>query len=128
MVVFTLAINFVNSLEVFPIYESGFEPGGNSSDTFTNITNVEYENDFGFMAILVLFGGVGAAIVLGALIRSPVYLGIALFAAVFWASYINALGVININNWIPAGFLLIGTVVMIFIFAGAIIGMLSGSG
>jgi len=61
-------------------------------------------------------------------VRSPVFAGIFLFGTVFWASYVNTMIVLNLGNFVPTEFLLIGTVAMMFVFSGAVVGMLSGSG
>lgn len=131
MIVFTLAINFVSGLGVFETYESGFDSSGDTDTIFNSTTNLESDDGGSGMDALwaAVLGGAGlGAIVLAWVTRSPVIIGVYIFSAIFWASYINALSVININNWIPAGFLLIGTVAMVFIFGGAVAGMLSGSG
>lgn len=137
MVLFTLSINFVSALGVFQTdVEAGFVPGDTSNETFSSVTNVESGSLTGMGAVwdLVLGSSIGlvAGAFLGLLMHSTVFIGIGLFAGVFWSAYGNALSIVNTNNWLmtyPMNlFVVMGTVGMMFIFAGAIAGMLSGSG
>jgi len=134
MVIFTLSITFVNAMGVFSPVEYGVDSGANTSGFFEDITDTEYnESDFedqvGMDAVW-LVGGLGGALTLAiaSLTRSPVILGVGLFSTVFWACYINTLSIINIGGYIPLEFTAIGTGAMMFIFVGAVAGMLSGSG
>jgi len=137
MIVFTLSINFVSGLGVFPTeYESGIVKSDNASETFENLTDIDsQETDsgtvIGFDALLIGLLGAGGVLALVAawVTRSPVVLGVYAFSAVFWASYIRTLVVLNLDVFGElGGFIAIGTTAMFFVFAGAIAGMLSGSG
>ena len=131
MILFTLSFNFVAGLDVYDTTaEHGLVPGDNTNETFMNLTeSPEFEGGMVLDNIwtFVLAGGIGAIVVAG-ITRSPIILGVYIFSFVFWTSYGNTLSIINIGGYIPAGFLLIGTVGMAFIFVGAIAGMLGGSG
>ena len=134
MLLFTLAVSFVSGLGVFSPVSVGVTPGDNSSDTFSDITNTSYsETDFSGQAgmdAVWLIGGLGGVVTFAIALatRSPVFVGVGLFGTVFWAAYGNTMAVLSLGNFVPEGFLVIGTVAMMFIFAGAVIGMLSGSG
>ena len=130
MLVFTLAINFVSGLGIFAPYSAGVGSGGSTDDTFNATTNTSNEGSFGMDAVWgMIFGGAAiGAIVVAGVTRSPIIIGVYIFSVVFWVAYLNTLTVIQANDWIPAGFLLMGTTLMVFVFAGAVIGMLSGSG
>ena len=134
MIIFTLAVSFVSGLGVFDPVQTGVSQGDNSSDTFSDITNSSYsESDFSGQAgmdAVWLIGGIGGTVIVAAVlaVRSPVFAGIFLFGTVFWASYVNTMIVLNLGNFVPTEFLLIGTVAMMFVFSGAVVGMLSGSG
>jgi len=77
------------------------------------------------MWLAVLFGTGILGLFLAWAMHSAVPIGVWLFSSVFWSSYGNALGVLDI---VPAEFRLIGTAVMLFIWVGAVAGMFSGSG
>lgn len=129
MIFFTLTISFVDGLGIFDPVEEGFDTSGNSSDIFNRTTNIETtEGGFGMDALwLAVLGGGGiAAVVLAWATRSPIIIGVYVFSAVFWAAYLNSLSIVS--SLVPGEFLVIGTVGMFFAFAGAIAGMLSGSG
>lgn len=141
MVVFILALNFVVGLQVFPIIvESGFQTGdGTTDEVFSTITNVhDASGNEGFAAMnnLVLgvgaLAGLGAGLALGYLFQSTTLIAVSLFTGIFWSAYINTLSVLKAVGFLQSltdyGFMLIGTVAMLFIFAGAVTGMLSGSG
>ena len=133
MIIFTLSINFVSALDVFPT--GGVEAGVDVKDT-TNETFMEFtkstDNPTGLSIssiwIIVLTGAGIGALLIAWITKSTVILGVYIFSVIFWVSYGNALSVLDIGNYIPIGFLAIGTGGMIFIWVGAIAGMLSGSG
>ena len=60
--------------------------------------------------------------------QSTNMIGVWLFSSVFWTSYNNAISVIDVNSWIPGDFLLMFTVAFLFLWVGAVIGILTGSG
>lgn len=133
MLIFTISINFVSGLGIFPTsYETGIVEGDTANETFEDITDIEEkEGKLGIDALLLgVLGGAGiGAIILAWVTRSPVVLGVYAFSAVFWASYIRTLVVLDLDIFGSlGGFIAIGTTAMFFIFAGAIAGMLSGSG
>lgn len=133
MTIFTVSLSFVNGLGVFDVsVEGGFIPGSSSEETFKDLTNISDEQgESGGMD--VLWAGILTASGLGGLFvawitRSTTILGVYVFSAVFWVSYINSMSILNIGGYLPLGFIAIGTTAMLFIWAGAIAGMLSGSG
>jgi len=138
MVIFTLVVNFVSGLGVFPIeVEAGFQEGENSSDTFSGITNLDDTTgsegiESLWNLVLGAGAGLGVGLFLGWAMHSTSLIGVSLFAGIFWSSYINALSILTslarLNTLSDYGFIAIGTVGMLFIFSGAVAGMLSGSG
>jgi len=74
--------------------------------------------------------GLGAGIVLGWAFHSTQILGVSIFSGIFWASYISAYASMSSLNLLAGleGFVAIGSLGMLFIFGGAVAGMLSGSG
>lgn len=122
--VFSLGLNFMIGLHLFgDMAPVGITPGANSDDTFSKITGGLGMN--AIWGIVLTISGFGA-VALAILTQSATFVGIYIFSVVFWASYLNALGIINAFGLIPITFIGLFTVPLIFIFAGAIIGMLSG--
>ncbi|GAG99121.1 unnamed protein product, partial [marine sediment metagenome] len=113
-------------LNVFPVpIESGFNVGGSSDNIFGALTNLG--GGLEFVWALAITGGLAVTGLTMLVTHSIIPLGVYLFSAVFWTSYIRALAVIY--TWqIPDDFLVIGTVIMLFLFAGAVAGMFGGSG
>lgn len=134
VIFFTLSVSFVNSLGVFPYtVESGIETGGGTNATFLGLTiSDEYGSGVSMdtvWSIVFTASGIGALFVAW-ITRSISILGVYIFSVVFWSAYVNALSIINIGGFLSdlMGFVVIGTVGMVIVFAGAVAGMLSGSG
>ena len=126
MIIVTLCINFVDGLGVFPTpIESGVDVSGSSDDIFTKLTNIK--GGLKYVWAFAIGTGLAVAGLVAWVTHSTIPFGIYLFSAVFWTSYGRALSIVY--TWhIPGDFLVIGTVLMLFLFAGAVAGMLSGSG
>jgi hypothetical protein len=61
--------------------------------------------------------------------QSTTIIGIYIFSVYFWGSYLNTIGVIGIlvgANPVILAFIGLFTIPVVFIFIGAVIGMLSG--
>lgn len=131
MVIFSLAISFVNALQVFDIEASGSPITNNTSDSVINRLTQNSSGlglGVGELIGIVIVGG-GAGLVIAWATHSTTAIGAFAFSALFWAAYGNMISVVHIL--IPpslAGFLLIGTVAMGFVWVAAVIGMFSGSG
>jgi len=128
--VFTLSISFVGAIGIFGTStDLGHNLTGNSSSIEEELTKTA-ERDTGFSTNLFwsmflsleVIAGIGLVIVT----QSASILGAYIFGAVFWTSYINAFSIIGAIGFIPLGFIVLFTVPMIFLFIGAVIGMLSG--
>lgn len=125
VIIFTLGLNVVNGLDVFPTeIEAGAGGGDDTASYFSSFA----EEDTDYIWGLVIGGGVIAGGLISVLTRSIVPVGISIYATVFWASYLRALGVMNIGGYIPDDFLLMFTVGIVFLFVGSVVGMLTGSG
>jgi len=137
MIIFNLCVSFVSGLGVFPYdVDTGIATGPTSNDTYTNLTDLGGFNSEGYTGmdgLWIIFLGSGSTLIIGLflvlLTRSTNILGIVLFSGVFWSSYISTISIINVGGFLIdlGGFVLIGTVGMLFIFSAAVIGMLSGS-
>jgi hypothetical protein len=133
LMVFTLAVNFTVELGVFGDVtpSGGMDVSGNQSSIVGNFTKSPSGN-MGFGDIwLLVFGagtllGIGGAIGIAIATQNATFVGVYVFSVYFWASYINALGILSIGGFIPASFILLFTVPVGFIFVGAVVGMLSG--
>ena len=78
--------------------------------------------------LMITTVGGAAALAFSWMVHSLSPLGIYLFGVAFWTSYNSTVSIISMNGWVPGDFLLIATVGMIFLFVGAIVGMITGSG
>lgn len=133
LMVFTLAINFTVELGVFGDItpSGGMDVSGNQSGIVANFTKTP-SGEGGFGNIWLLVFGAGTAVAgLGAIAiaiatQNATFVGVYVFSVYFWASYINALGIISIGGFLPASFILLFTLPVGFIFVGAVVGMLSG--
>lgn len=133
LIVVTLSINFVSGLNVFEIpYDAGYQTGDDTSGNFVNLTNITSDGESGGMDLLwagVLSSAAFGGMVVAWITRSTTIIGVYVFSAVFWVSYLRCLSVVYISYLEPLfGFIMIFTVAMVFLWAGAIAGMLSGSG
>lgn len=131
MVIFTLSVSFVNDLGVLPAIAEGVGVGDNSSDTLAGMTEQsEYPGGLSMGTIwsIVLTGAGIGALVVAWMTHSTTVIGVLIFSIGFWASYVNCIGILNIGGYIPEGFIMIGSTAMLFVWIGAIAGMLSGSG
>ena len=133
MILFTLSVNFVSALGVFPTgdVEAGVNVGDSTNETFMEFTkSTEDPSGLSMTSIwtIVLTGAGIGTLVIAWITKSTVILGVYVFSVIFWVSYGNALSILGLGNYIPLDFLAIGTGGMIFIWVGAIAGMLSGSG
>ena len=140
LLLFTLAVNFVNATGAFPItVDSGIETEGRDSPgLFENITGLAPGEipgfpggmDFIWAAMLSVTGI--AAVAVAVLMHNTTPLGIWLFSSVFWVSYQGMYDVVNITGIFDtnpmASFFILGTVTIFFIWVAAIIGMFTGSG
>ena len=126
IIILTLAINFINGLNLFIDVESGVSVGDKPNNVFQSITG--FTGGFEYIWISLLTATGLGALVVAKLTQSTNMIGVWLFSGVFWTSYNKCISVVDVNGWIPAEFLLIFTVAILFLWAAAIIGMLTGSG
>lgn len=131
MFVFILCVHYVSGLEVFPTVETGFQEQVGVNETFQEVTSSpDYASGVNMNLIWgMIFTGAGlGSLLIAWFTHSTSVIGVFLFSIVFWASYINMLMILHIGNWIPLDFIGVVTGGIVFIFVGAIIGMLTGSG
>lgn len=131
IIILTMAINFINTLDLFLDVESGYAVSGKEpNNIFADITGFSGGFEFIWISLLTV-AGLGALVV-AKLTHSTNMIGVWLFSGVFWTSYNKCISVVNISSggeaWIAPEFLLMFTVALLFLWAAAIIGMLTGSG
>lgn len=80
------------------------------------------------MWLMITTIGGAAALAFSWMVHSLTPLGLYLFGVAFWTSYNGTITMINMNGWLPGDLILMITVGMAFLFIGAIIGMITGSG
>lgn len=128
MLAFSLVANFVGSMGIFPNVASpgvgGINESGDALKTLTGLEDPSMQALFIGVTGLTFIGAVALAL----LTKTITPIGLHIFGAVFWASWINMLSVLSYGGYIPADFLLVFTVGVMFVFIAAIIGMLTGSG
>ena len=127
LLIFTLVANFIQGLAAFPIEGS---PGMDISNTDSALATITGNSD---MNMNYLFVGVSTLALLGTIVlayftRTMIPIGLYLFGAVFWASWIRFTSIFSYGGYVPGDFIIIFTVGVMFVFIAAIIGMLTGSG
>jgi hypothetical protein len=134
LTVFTSCVSFVSGLNLFGPVDapSGFDEMNSTNSSIHRYTKSEsYPSGFGTSDLFALtLGGGTIAAILGTIgiayfTGSTTYVGIYLFSVYFWTTYTTAFGIISIIG-LPLSFILIFTGAIVFIFIGAVIGMLSG--
>lgn len=135
-VIFTVSISFVAGLNIFPtVAQGGVIIDDDAGQTFEDITTLtDGKGNYGTNALWNIVAGsilgLAGGIVLGYAFQSTALLGISVFSGIFWSAYISAFAAVTSWGYFEGleGFILIGSVGMLFVFAGAVAGMLSGSG
>lgn len=130
----TLCINFVSAAEIYPSgsVNSGVETGETPSDTILDL--IEKDSEGTHITSLGLWSivGVGTLTITGVIAvltgGNTQLMGGWIFSAIFWASWTNLMVITEIGSWIPAGLILIMTVLAVPIFIGGLIGIFSGAG
>ena len=127
LVLFSLAINFIDGMAAFPI-ETEMGTQVNSTDSaLQQLTKLKDPNMADIFALTTTVSGI-IAVGLAALTRSVVPIGLYVYGAVFWTSWIRAQSILSFGGYMPPEFLLIFTVGVMFIFIASIIGLLTGGG
>jgi hypothetical protein len=125
MIIFTLCVNFVSALNIFPTTPSGVDvTGTDPADIFTQISGFSGGMQYLWLTLLSATGILTLAI--AKVVGSTNIIGVYLFSAVFWTSFNRCMTVIHIGNWIPLDFLAIFIVAITFIWVAAIISMFTG--
>lgn len=130
LLLFTLSVNFVSVSGFYPTNaETGIDINTTSTnETFQDVTGGYTPSNIWSVWSLAGLIALGGSIAIAVLTRSSVFVGIYLFSIVFWTAYLNMLGITQLGNYVPGSFIFLGTTSLVFIWMGAIIGMLSGSG
>ena len=129
LMLFNLGWGFVRGIEG-TVFEDASEQNSidnsTASGVFSELTGLSGSD----ASLWVLFTGVGllAAGAVSWMVQSLQPVAIYIFGVGFWSSYNATLNVLTMHNWIPAGMVLMITAVLVFLFVGAIIGMITGNG
>jgi len=126
MIIFTLAVSFVQGLGAFPYQTPIGQQNISEENAVTQLTGLT--GGLNEAWLYASFLGAGLAILASILVKSFVPVGIYLFGLVFWTAYIRTFTIFSVGDYIPYSFLVIFSIGMIFIFMAAVIGMLTGSG
>ena len=130
LMVFTMAVNFMIGLHIFgPVTPTvGHETGNNTTDALKSFTkSPDYPAGLSTTALWgLVLGAVAIGLAIAILTQDATFVGIYIFSAVFWSSFINAWAILGSTGFLPVAFLGLFTLPIIFIFIGAVIGMLSG--
>ena len=124
LIVFNLAYSFIASLSVFPVEKEGVYEG-DSRSIFKTLTGWD-DGIAGIWLAMTTLGGVAATGV-SFLAKSPAPIGVYIFSHIFWNSYNAALNALPLEM-LPAEFVIIGTVAMLFLYVAAAVGLLTGGG
>lgn len=135
LIVFNFCILFIDGLGAFDSGSvSTVEGIGDENDALNNLTDLDAGDDadvsmYWFWGVLITGGGAGFLVAF--LTKQIAPAGAIIFGTVFWASYIKMWTIIDVGSVISSnlpGFLIIFTVVNMFLFIAAVIGMFTGSG
>ena len=124
LIVFNFAYSFIVSLSVFPVGPEGV-PGSTQASVFRALTGLN--TGVADLWLIIVSAGAIATGFISWLIRSPAPIGVYIFSVVFWNSYNAALNALPLEM-LPAEFVIIGTVAMLFLYSAASIGLLTGGG
>ena len=126
LLAFSLVANFVSALGVFPHTTNIGLDAGDTDDALAELTGLDSPN---MQAIFIGVTGLTfiGAVALSVLTKTITPIGLHLFGVVFWTSWIRMSSVLGYGGYIPAELLGVFTIGAMFIFIGAIIGMLTGS-
>lgn len=123
---FMIAISIVNDLNLFTPVASGVSIAGKTPDNiFAEITGFHGGMEYVWTALLSATGFIVLIVV--KITQSTALIGIYLLSIIFWTSFTKFYSVVNINNWIPSNIITLFVVGSMFIWVGAIIGMLTSN-
>ena len=130
LIIFNITVAFISGFNVFPVADT---PG---TGEIQGDEVVEKVSDNGFTGMediwsIIITGTVisgAGAVLLAWLTHSTTPIGVYLFGAVFWTSYLSTFCIFSTGGFIPAGLLNLFHVGSVLLFIAAVIGMLTGSG
>jgi len=132
MTVFSMTVGVISAIGVFGTLETGVDIDlDDGNQTFYGITGITLDNFFDFLLTstgATALVGVSATIALAILTHNPSIIGAGIFSTVFWTSYVNVNTILSVGGYIPMSFITISFVIMGFLWIGAVIGMITGSG
>jgi len=125
LIVVNLGWSFIRATGAFPDAGEAGISGAESNDVFYAFTGFA-GGMAGVFAVGASLGAIGAGLVSWA-VKSTTPMGVYLFSIIFWSSYNSSLNIMSVSH-IPGSMQILITVGIMFVFVGAIIGMLTGSG
>lgn len=127
LLIFSLAISYLEGTGAFQVEGTSGKEIGNTGTVLGDATNLDTAN-MNAIWTTVIITGIVSGVVGSIFTHSVIPVGIGIFGSVFWASFINTHMILGTGGYVPGEFLTIFTVATVFIFIGACVGMLTGSG
>ena len=132
MTIFSMVVGFVSALGVFGTLDSGVDVNlDDANETFEGFSGITMNSFFDFIFSptgTTTLVGIAGTIALAILTHSPSIIGAGIFSTVFWTSFVNVNMILSVGGYMPMAFITISFVVMGFLWIGAVIGMITGSG
>ncbi|NIQ88323.1 MAG: hypothetical protein GWN93_04300 [Deltaproteobacteria bacterium] len=126
LLIFSLAVSYLEGTGAFEVSGGAGKDIGSTSTVLGDATDIDETNMnyiWGVVITSTIVGAIGSYFM-----HSVVPIGISIFSSVFWASFINTHGILSVGGYIPGDLMTIFTIVTVFVFIGACVGMLTGSG
>lgn len=127
LLLITLSFSLINSFDAFGYTtEEGLEL--TSTDEYLKDVSSLKTPSTDYIWGVFLGAGTVVGIGIGAITRSISPVGISIFGAVFWASFVNTRLILDAGGYMPPELMTIFTISAGVIFVAALIGMTTGSG
>jgi len=127
LMIFNLAGAVVDATNAFPTDTELGQDVNSTSSALDDLTGLDDPNMNSLWALTITLAG-AVAIALAWLVHSITPVGIYIFGAVFWTSWIRIQSIIGFGSYLNIEFIIMIQVVIIVLFIAAVIGMLTGSG
>ena len=130
LLAFTLVANFVDGLGIFPYTSDVGVSGVTEANALTKLTKLTGGMEYIFLGVTTL--ALAGTVALCWAIKNITPLGIYFFSLVFWTSWLRMASVFSYGGggaepYIPVALIGVFTIGVMFVFIGAIIGMMTGS-
>ena len=130
LLAFTLVANFVDGLGIFPYTSSIGVSDITEANALTQLTGLTGGMEYVFAGVTTL--ALAGTVALCWAIKNITPLGLYFFGLVFWTSWLRMASVFSYAGsgtepYIPVALIGVFTIGAMFLFLGAVIGMLTGS-